>query len=70
MDKPLPSEFMKSGLKAARMASLPTMVVTALARSEVPGVKTAGTRNIAFSVTSLDKLASAYEEKERLLKKR
>lgn len=70
MDKPRPSDFMKSGSKSLRPSTLPTMVFTTLAKSALPAAKTMGASHIAYSVDSLEKLASAFEQKERSLGKR
>lgn len=70
MAKILPTDFAKGGMRLARSYSLPTFIVTSLAKSAVPASKSNKKRPIAYSVDSLDKLASAFEENERLVNTR
>lgn len=70
MSKPQPSDFLKSGSKPLKVPVLPTMVVTGLAKGAFQTAKSPSPHKIAYSIDSLEKLTTAFEQSERALGKR
>lgn len=68
MDKILPSDFMKGGSRSGQPLSLPTIVVTSLARAAAPLAVQKLKDEVLYSVDSLEKLARAVEVRERKIK--
>lgn len=67
--KPLPTDFLKRGNTPGKGLGLPMIIVTRDSRSSVPASKIPSTGNTAFSVDSLDKLITAFQNNERTLPK-